>query len=61
MTSVPLPTPTPTQAKPATVKYKNCRERKEAGITPRRRATNLELYIFNSALDVVIDGDDQEN
>jgi hypothetical protein len=51
------PTPTPTKSLPRAVKYKNCTEAKNAGVTPILKSTNPELYELNKGLDRDKDGD----
>ena len=51
------PTPTPTKSSPRAVKYKNCTEAKNAGVTPILKSTNPELYELNKGLDRDKDGD----
>jgi hypothetical protein len=51
------PTPTPSKTLPRAVKYRNCTEAKNAGVTPILKSTNPELYELNKRLDRDKDGD----
>jgi hypothetical protein len=51
------PTPAPSKSLPKAMRYKNCTEAKNAGVTPILKSTNPELYELNKGLDRDKDGD----